>query len=66
VKAYLLGGLAWFSIPFGFATTMGLSAVALRGDPSMIALSPGDISAGLPGMSQYVVPNFRQKISHFL
>lgn len=48
VKAYLLGGLAWFSIPFGFATTMGLSAVALRGDPAMRVLSPADVSAGLP------------------
>lgn len=49
VKAYLLGGLAWFSIPFGFATTMGLSAVALRGDPDMAVLTPADVSAGLPG-----------------
>ncbi|KIM24913.1 hypothetical protein M408DRAFT_228455 [Serendipita vermifera MAFF 305830] len=48
VKAYLLGGLAWFSIPFGFATTMGLSAVALRGDPAMAVLTPGQVSAGLP------------------
>lgn len=29
VKAYVLGGFAWFAIPFGFATTLGLSAVAL-------------------------------------
>ncbi|KAF7297841.1 Urea transporter [Mycena kentingensis (nom. inval.)] len=48
VKAYLLGGLAWFAIPFTLATTLGLSAVALRGDPSMRALSPADVSAGLP------------------
>jgi urea-proton symporter len=48
VKAYLLGGLAWFSIPFGFATTMGLSAVALRGDPAMAVLTPAQVSAGLP------------------
>ncbi|KAG8957870.1 hypothetical protein FRC03_009740 [Tulasnella sp. 419] len=26
VKAFLLGGLAWFSIPFLFATTLGLAA----------------------------------------
>ncbi|KAK5409857.1 urea permease [Exophiala xenobiotica] len=31
VKAYLLGGLAWYGIPYGFATTMGLGAVALTG-----------------------------------
>ncbi|KAG8979597.1 hypothetical protein FRB90_004619, partial [Tulasnella sp. 427] len=29
VKAFLLGGLAWFSIPFLMATTMGLAARAL-------------------------------------
>jgi Na+/proline symporter len=48
VKAYLLGGLAWFAIPFTFATTLGLAAVALRGDPDMKDLSPADVSAGLP------------------
>ncbi|KAK7457086.1 hypothetical protein VKT23_010387 [Stygiomarasmius scandens] len=48
VKAYLLGGLAWFAIPFTFATTLGLSAVALRGDPDMKVLSADDVSAGLP------------------
>ncbi|KAJ3517073.1 hypothetical protein NLJ89_g741 [Agrocybe chaxingu] len=48
VRAYLLGGLAWFSIPFTFATTLGLAAVALRGDPDMKVLTPADVSAGLP------------------
>ncbi|GLB43097.1 putative sodium solute symporter (SSF) (TC 2.A.21) family protein [Lyophyllum shimeji] len=48
VKAYLLGGLAWFAIPFAFATTLGLAAVALRGDPAMRVLLPADVSAGLP------------------
>ncbi|KAF7377971.1 Urea transporter [Mycena sanguinolenta] len=48
VKAYLLGGLAWFAIPFTFATTLGLAAVALRGDPAMRVLTPADVSAGLP------------------
>ncbi|TCD67621.1 hypothetical protein EIP91_012186 [Steccherinum ochraceum] len=48
VKAYLIGGLAWFAIPFMFSTTLGLSAVALRGDPSMRVLSANDVSAGLP------------------
>ncbi|KAF8880652.1 urea transporter [Infundibulicybe gibba] len=48
VKAYLLGGLAWFAIPFTLATTLGLAAVALTGDPDMRALSPADVSAGLP------------------
>ncbi|KAL1944061.1 hypothetical protein VTO73DRAFT_3879 [Trametes versicolor] len=48
VKAYLLGGIAWFAIPFMFSTTLGLSAVALRGDPAMRTLSAADVSAGLP------------------
>ncbi|KAF8908145.1 hypothetical protein CPB84DRAFT_1843609 [Gymnopilus junonius] len=48
VKAYLVGGLAWFAIPFTFATTLGLAAVALRGDPDMAVLTPADVSAGLP------------------
>ena len=51
VKAYLLGGIAWFAIPFSFATTMGLAAVALRGDEAMRVLSPADVSAGLPAPS---------------
>ncbi|PCH38961.1 Na+/solute symporter [Wolfiporia cocos MD-104 SS10] len=48
VKAYLLGGLAWFAIPFMFSTTLGLSAVALRGSPNMMTLTAADVSAGLP------------------
>ncbi|KAI0028046.1 urea transporter [Vararia minispora EC-137] len=51
VKAYLLGGLAWFAIPFAFATTLGLAARALTGDPDMPALSAADVSAGLPAPS---------------
>lgn len=37
-----------FAIPFTFATTLGLAAVALTGDPDMIVLTPADVSAGLP------------------
>lgn len=33
VRAYLLGGIAWFAIPFGFSTTLGLAAVALTDNP---------------------------------
>jgi SSS family transporter len=29
-KGYLLGGLCWFSIPFSFATAVGIAAVALQ------------------------------------
>ncbi|ORX50841.1 Na+/solute symporter [Hesseltinella vesiculosa] len=42
VKSYLMGGLAWFSIPFTLATTMGLTGRALQ-----INLSPTAVSQGL-------------------
>jgi urea-proton symporter len=51
VKAYLLGGLAWFAIPFGFSTTLGLAAAALVDNPSFPTYpnvpTDGDISSGL-------------------
>lgn len=51
VRAYILGGLAWFAIPFGFATTLGLAAVALQDNPKFPtypnAPSASQISAGL-------------------
>ncbi|KAH8658413.1 urea transporter [Xylariales sp. PMI_506] len=34
VKAYLLGGLAWYGIPYGFATAMGLGCVAMTSSPT--------------------------------
>lgn len=34
VKAYIAGGFAWYGIPFGFGTVMGLGCVALTADPS--------------------------------
>ncbi|KAL7338853.1 urea transporter [Rhodotorula toruloides] len=52
VKGYMLGGSAWLSIPLGMAATLGLSAVALKYDPSYpnypIGLTPAEVSAGLP------------------
>lgn len=51
VKAYILGGIAWFAIPFGFATTLGLAAVALTDNPVFPTYptvpTSADISAGL-------------------
>ncbi len=51
LPGYLLGGLAWFAIPFLTATTMGLSCLALESDPSFPTypkrLSPDQVSAGL-------------------
>jgi Na+/proline symporter len=51
VKAFLWGGIAWFGIPMGIATSMGLGAVALANmDPPLISLTPAEISAGLPAV----------------
>lgn len=51
VRAYILGGLAWFAIPFGFSTTLGLAAVALTSNPHFPTYpdvpSESQISAGL-------------------
>jgi SSS family transporter len=33
VKAYIFGGIAWYGIPFGFATAMGLGCAALTSSP---------------------------------
>ncbi|KAF8839783.1 urea transporter [Paxillus ammoniavirescens] len=64
VKAYLIGGIAWFAIPFAFSTTLGLAAVAFSAVPApssptqvptasdfislLPPLTPDEISAGLP------------------
>lgn len=34
VRGYILGGFSWFAIPFGFASTLGLAAVALTDNPA--------------------------------
>lgn len=60
VKAFLMGGIAWFGIPMGIATSMGLGAVALQSQ-GLITLTPEEISAGLPavkGRSTSSVPKF--------
>lgn len=50
-KAYMLGGMAWFGIPFAFGSTMGLSARALQFSDKFptypYALSAAQQSAGL-------------------
>ncbi|GAA5867263.1 hypothetical protein JCM3774_002392 [Rhodotorula dairenensis] len=52
VKGFLLGGSAWLAVPLGMASAMGLSAVALKYDPSYpnypIGLTASEVSAGLP------------------
>jgi Na+/proline symporter len=51
VRAYIMGGLAWFAIPFGFATTMGLTAAALTDNPRFPTYpntpTSAEISSGL-------------------
>ena len=51
VRAYILGGLAWFAVPFGFASTLGLAAVALTNRPSFPTypsrMTESQITAGL-------------------
>jgi Na+/proline symporter len=49
VKAFLMGGIAWFGIPMGIATSMGLAAVALK-NQGLITLTPDEVSAGLPAV----------------
>ena len=48
---YILGGLAWFAIPFLTGTTMGLAAVALEDNPAFPTypnrLSIDDVTSGL-------------------
>lgn len=51
IPGYVLGGLAWYAMPFTLATTMGLAAVALentKGFPTYPnRMSSSEISAGL-------------------
>lgn len=42
VRGFLIGGLAWFAIPFALATTLGLAAVATN-----VSLTPDQIENGL-------------------
>ncbi|THH05204.1 hypothetical protein EW145_g4967 [Phellinidium pouzarii] len=50
-KAYFLGGMSWFSVPFTFGTTMGLTARALESNPAFptypLPLSAAQQGAGL-------------------
>ncbi len=51
LPGYVLGGIAWFAVPFLAATTMGLAAIALESSPTFPTypdrLSEADVSAGL-------------------
>ncbi|KAG2350176.1 Na+/solute symporter [Suillus weaverae] len=50
VRAYLMGGIAWFAVPLTFSSIMGLAAVALANNPSFPypgGLTAAEINAGL-------------------
>ncbi|OAX44409.1 Na+/solute symporter [Rhizopogon vinicolor AM-OR11-026] len=50
VRAYLMGGIAWFAVPLTFSSIMGLAAVALANNPSFPypgGLTVAEIDAGL-------------------
>jgi Na+/proline symporter len=51
LPGYIIGGLSWFAIPWLTATTMGLAALALEGNPVFPTypdrMSEADVSAGL-------------------
>lgn len=51
VRAYIMGGLAWFAIPFGFSTTLGRAAIALTGNAAFPTcpevMTSSEVSAGL-------------------
>lgn len=55
LPGYILGGLAWFAVPWLCATTMGLAALALESNPVFptypARMAAVDVSAGL------VLPN---------
>ena len=53
-RGFLLGGSAWFPIPFLFATTMGLAARALSGHEGMPQLTDDQVTAGLAAPSAAV------------
>jgi SSS family transporter len=51
LPGYIMGGLAWFAIPWLTATTLGLSALALESSPRFPTypnrMTEADVSAGL-------------------
>lgn len=53
VVGFLVGGLCWFAIPFGLATTTSLAYIALSANQNQALLSETDVDAGK-------VPYFRR------
>ncbi|KJA18647.1 hypothetical protein HYPSUDRAFT_144666 [Hypholoma sublateritium FD-334 SS-4] len=49
-RAYFLGGIAWFAVPFACGTMLGLTARGLATLPDFPVLSEFDVGAGLVGV----------------
>ncbi|KAH6669534.1 urea active transporter-like protein [Halenospora varia] len=51
LPGYIMGGISWFAIPWLMATTCGLAALALEGNPAFPTypdrMADADVSAGL-------------------
>jgi Na+/proline symporter len=47
VTGFLLGGICWFAIPFGLATTTSLAYIALSAHQNEALLSDADVDAGI-------------------
>ena len=51
LPGYIMGGISWFAIPWLMATTCGLAALALEGNPAFptypLRMAEADVSAGL-------------------
>ncbi|KAF2644173.1 urea transporter [Massarina eburnea CBS 473.64] len=55
VKGYVLGSVAWYAIPFGMSTAVGLAAAALQGNGLLsVPLTQASVSAGLAGPAAIV------------
>ena len=63
-KAFLVGALCWFPIPFCFATVMGLSGAALKGTNIFPELSTYQIQRGIPAIisAQAIMGNSGSKL----
>ena len=48
VWAFLTGGLAWFAVPFTFATTIGLAYIGLSAHTGQPLLTDSQVDEGKP------------------
>jgi hypothetical protein len=60
VKAYIFGGVAWYSIPFGFVTAVSLGCAALT-SPSSFHTFPNPLSAAQNGAG-FIEPRYGDRV----